>query len=60
MFENGVYPYLRGISERQFETGELTPLQLIYGFATVASMNDLTLSLYFRGEKDQEEIGKIR
>ena len=59
MSEN-VYRYVRGLAEKKFGVSSLSPLQVLYGYAYVASMNDLTLSMYFRDDSDRRDIIAIR
>ncbi|MCR5250786.1 MAG: AAA family ATPase [Lachnospiraceae bacterium] len=60
MEENRLYSYLEELAEKKFKVDKLTPLQLLYAYASVASMNDSVINVYFSDEKDREEIIHIR
>ena len=60
MEENKLYDYIEKLAEKKFKVEKLTPLQLLYAFASVAAMNENVVNIYFPEEKDRQEILKIR
>ena len=60
MEENKLYQYIENLAEKKFDVEKLTPLQLLYAYAAIASMNENVISIYFSEEKDREVIAGIR